>query len=112
MVYSYSLRSCCRRRGRLIRRVDVFQRWQRCNLPPAPIAPGEHLLFYSDGLVEAHNSRREMFDTPRLKLLLEGHTDGASLIDVLLGELKRFTGDGWEQEDDVTLVTLQRMQIP
>jgi len=26
----------------------------------------------------------------------------------LLCELKRFTGEGWEQEDDVTLVTLQR----
>jgi hypothetical protein len=41
--------------------------------------------------------------------LLEVHADEASLIDVLLGELKRFTGDGWEQEDDVTLVTLQRV---
>jgi serine phosphatase RsbU (regulator of sigma subunit) len=72
------------------------------------IAPGESLLFYSDGLVEAHNSRSEMFDTPRLKSSLEAHTNGASLIDVLLSELKRFTGEGWEQEDDVTLVTLQR----
>ena len=72
------------------------------------IAPGESLLFYSDGLVEAHNSRSEMFDTTRLKSSLEAHTNGASLIDVLLSELKRFTGEGWEQEDDVTLVTLQR----
>jgi serine phosphatase RsbU (regulator of sigma subunit) len=76
------------------------------------ITPGESLLFYSDGLVEAHNSRREMFDTPRLKVLLEAHTNGASLIEVLLGELKRFTGEGWEQEDDVTLVTLQRKPEP
>jgi len=44
------------------------------------IAPGEDLLFYSDGLVEAHNSRREMFDTPRLKALLAEHIDGTSLI--------------------------------
>ena len=77
----------------------------------ATLAPGESLLFYSDGLVEAHNSRREMFDTPRLKALLETHTDGVSLIDVLLDELKRFTGEGWEQEDDVTLLTLQRMPV-
>ena len=34
--------------------------------------------------------------------------DGTSLIDFLLNELKSFTGEGWEQEDDVTLVTLQR----
>jgi serine phosphatase RsbU (regulator of sigma subunit) len=72
------------------------------------LAPGESLLFYSDGLVEAHNSRGEMFDTPRLKSVLAEHADEASLIEVLLGELKRFTGEGWEQEDDVTLLTLHR----
>ncbi len=72
------------------------------------LTPGERLLFYSDGLVEAHNARHEMFGFPRLKTLLEEHSDGASLIDILLDELKRFTGEGWEQEDDVTLVTLQR----
>ena len=71
------------------------------------LVPGESLLFYSDGLVEAHNPGGEMFGLPRLQTLLEQHTDGASLIDVLLGELKSFTGEGWEQEDDVTLVTLQ-----
>ena len=41
-----------------------------------------------------------MFGFPRLQKLLAEHGDGASLIDFLLGELKRFTGDGWEQEDD------------
>jgi serine phosphatase RsbU (regulator of sigma subunit) len=75
------------------------------------IGAGESLLFYSDGLVEAHNPRREMFDTPRLKTLLEKHANGASLIEVLLDELKRFTGEEWEQEDDVTLVTLQRTPV-
>jgi tetratricopeptide (TPR) repeat protein len=76
------------------------------------IAPGENILFYSDGIVEAHNPSREMFGFPRLQKLLAVHTDGASLIDFLLGELKRFTGDGWEQEDDVTLLLLQRMAEP
>lgn len=74
----------------------------------ATIAPGECLLFYSDGLVEAHNSNREMFGFPRLKTLLTEHSDGASLIDFLLSQLQHFTGQGWQQEDDVTLVTLQR----
>ncbi len=72
------------------------------------LAPGESLLFYTDGLVEAHNYRREMFSFPRLKAVLESHTDGTPLIDVLLDELKGFTGEGWEQEDDVTMVLLQR----
>jgi serine phosphatase RsbU (regulator of sigma subunit) len=73
------------------------------------LSPGDSLLFYSDGLVEAHNSRREMFGFPRLQKLLAEHADVTSLIDFLLGELKHFTGEGWEQEDDVTLLTLQRI---
>src|SRR6266705_4493959 len=72
------------------------------------VALDESILFYSDGLVEAHNPEREMFGFPRLKALLEEHTDGATLIDFLLGELRSFTGDGWEQEDDMTMLTLQR----
>ncbi len=75
----------------------------------ACLAAGESLLFYSDGLVEAHGPDREMFGFPRLQRILEEQADHASLIDVLLDELRRFTGEGWEQEDDVTLVTLQRM---
>ena len=72
------------------------------------IASGESLLFYTDGLVEAHNPHREMFGFPRLKTLLEEHSDGTSLFTFLLGELKSFTGEAWEQEDDITIVTLQR----
>ena len=74
------------------------------------LAPGEYILFYSDGLVEAHNPGREMFGFPRLKTLLAEHAESASLIDFLLTELRGFTGEAWEQEDDVTLVTLQRTQ--
>ncbi len=72
------------------------------------LAPGESVLFYSDGLVEAHNARREMFGFPRLKTLLQTQTEGIPVIDGLLGALKIFTGENWEQEDDVTMVLLQR----
>jgi serine phosphatase RsbU (regulator of sigma subunit) len=69
---------------------------------------GESVLFYSDGLVEAHDPRGEMFGFPRLRRLVGEHAgaDG-SLVDRLLNELSGFVGDGWEQEDDITLVTLQ-----
>src|SRR5918997_776564 len=70
---------------------------------------GEGVLFYSDGLVEAHDPRREMFGFPRLQGLVGAHrSGGSSLISFLLAELARFTGEGWEQEDDITLVTLDR----
>ena len=75
------------------------------------ITPGDRILFYSDGLVEAHNPQREMFDTPRLKTVLADHVGGPSLIDVLLNDLHCFTGEGWEQEDDVTMVELCRIRV-
>jgi serine phosphatase RsbU (regulator of sigma subunit)/anti-sigma regulatory factor (Ser/Thr protein kinase) len=76
------------------------------------LAPGEHILFYSDGLVEAHNPRREMFSFNRLQQLMAGHVSGTTeLIGMLLLELDRFVGHGWNQEDDVTLVTLKRSVV-
>lgn len=76
----------------------------------ASLAPDDSILFYSDGLVEAHNAARQMFGDSRLRTLVAEHPGGQSLIDYLRAELHRFTGPAWEQEDDVTLVTLQRTQ--
>jgi len=67
---------------------------------------GDGILFYSDGLVEAHNQHREMFGFPRLRRLIMEHDEGRALSEVLLEELYTFTGEGWEQEDDITLLTL------
>lgn len=73
------------------------------------ILPTETVLFYSDGLVEAHNPWREMFGGHRLHQIIAGHHgDGSSLIQCLLEELHTFTSAAEEQEDDVTLVTLER----
>lgn len=74
---------------------------------------GDSLLAYSDGIVEAHDPNGEMFDDPRLIQLLAYLPDtqplhGSDLISFLMDELARFTGPSWMQEDDVTLVTLQR----
>jgi serine phosphatase RsbU (regulator of sigma subunit) len=72
---------------------------------------GDSVLFYSDGLVEAHDPRREMFGFPRLQGLVAGHrTGGEAMVSFLLSELSRFTGEDWEQEDDITLVTLERSE--
>jgi len=69
---------------------------------------GDRVLFYSDGLVEAHDPKREMFGFPRLRRLVTEHdAEERSLVDFLMEELYSFTGDGWEQEDDITLVTLR-----
>jgi serine phosphatase RsbU (regulator of sigma subunit) len=75
------------------------------------LGKGESVLFYSDGLVEAHNRQREMFGLPRLQGLVGTHrSGGSSLIGFLLSKLTRFTGKEWEKEHDITLLTLGRSE--
>ncbi len=72
------------------------------------IAPGDNVLLYSDGLVEAHDRDQEMYGFPRLREEMATDDAGSELLDRLLDTLHRFTGPDWEQEDDITLVTLRR----
>jgi steroid delta-isomerase-like uncharacterized protein len=69
---------------------------------------GESVLFYSDGIVEAHDPRGDMFGFPKLRALIAEHSEETSLLDFLMEELYSFVGEGWEQEDDITLLSLQR----
>jgi serine phosphatase RsbU (regulator of sigma subunit)/predicted ester cyclase len=75
----------------------------------ATLETGDSTLFYSDGLVEAHNPQGEMFGVPQLRRLVAEHdAEERVLAGFLMDKLRSFTGYGWEQEDDITLVTLQR----
>src|SRR5215204_5188992 len=75
----------------------------------AVLETGDAALFYSDGLIEAHDPKGEMFGFPRLRrLVAERAAEEGSLVDFLMEELSSFVGEGWEQEDDITLVTLRR----
>jgi serine phosphatase RsbU (regulator of sigma subunit) len=70
---------------------------------------GDSALLYTDGLVEAHDPQREMFGFARLQALVSDHgEEERSLEETLLEELYSFVGEGWEQEDDITLLTLRR----
>jgi serine phosphatase RsbU (regulator of sigma subunit) len=51
-----------------------------------------------------------MFGFPRLRALVDVYGgDGSSLVERLLNELSGFVGADLEQEDDITLVVLQRL---
>ena len=70
---------------------------------------GDSALLYSDGLVEVHDPKGEMFGFPRLRALVAEHGEERSLWNFLLEELHSFVGESWEQEeDDITLLTLRR----
>jgi serine phosphatase RsbU (regulator of sigma subunit) len=56
---------------------------------------GESVLFYSDGLVEAHDPQGQMFGFPRLRALVAKHGEKRSLADFLMEELYSFVGEGW-----------------
>jgi serine phosphatase RsbU (regulator of sigma subunit)/anti-sigma regulatory factor (Ser/Thr protein kinase) len=73
------------------------------------IRPGDKMLLYSDGLVEAHSPDRELYGFERLREAVAAEAgSGSDLIDDLLERLHAFTGAAWEQEDDITVVTLGR----
>jgi len=72
------------------------------------LEPTHSALLYTDGLVEAHDPQGEMFGFPRLRALVAEYGEERSLGEALLEELYSFVGEGWEQEDDITLLTLRR----
>lgn len=74
----------------------------------AKIAHGDALLIHSDGVAEAHSPTGEMFGFAGLMGIMGAHGHADDLVERIMRELGEFTGPGWEQEDDVTLVVLRR----
>jgi serine phosphatase RsbU (regulator of sigma subunit) len=74
----------------------------------AVLEPGDVIVFHTDGLVDARNSRGEFFGFPRLARLIAERQHVADLPNALVDALVEFMGQGAELEDDLTLVVLQR----
>ena len=73
------------------------------------IEPGDNVLLYTDCLVEAHNSNRQIVGRPLVQQwIVQAPADSQALIQALLDQLAAYTGPDWEQEDDVTMVALRR----
>jgi sigma-B regulation protein RsbU (phosphoserine phosphatase) len=83
--------------------------------PPAQmqLQDGDLVLFYSDGVTEAMNPRREQFGEERLLRLVERHR-GASA-EALVEEVFRAVrahADGAEQSDDITALAFRYLPGP
>ncbi|NTW02729.1 MAG: SpoIIE family protein phosphatase, partial [Oscillochloris sp.] len=70
--------------------------------------PGDTLLFYTDGIVEAHDQARNLFGFDRLEALVSrwGHLLPDDLIALILVEVNRFA-EGTPTHDDMTLVAIR-----
>lgn len=72
------------------------------------LRPGDTVLFYTDGIVEAQDRRRNLFGFERLERLLLhwGHLPADQLIDHVLSEVHAFS-EGMPTHDDMTLVVVR-----
>jgi serine phosphatase RsbU (regulator of sigma subunit) len=77
-------------------------------LSHAPVGPGEVVLGYSDGVIEALSPAGEQFGDRRLaEVLAEGPCDPQAVVGRVLEAVRRFA-DGAEPYDDITLVAIAR----
>ena len=74
------------------------------------LSPGDSLVLTSDGLAEAHAPNGDMYGTERLRHALS--QANGDLVSATLESHTRFVGPTWEQEDDITMVTLARESVP
>lgn len=76
------------------------------------LAPGDSLLIYSDGVIEASDDRDTEYGDERLEALVQAAgEEGMSpddLIERLLWDVGRFSISGGEQADDITAIAVQR----
>ena len=74
---------------------------------------GETILLYTDGVTEAHNSKRALFQPSRLEELLESQRNRTprELIDAVFVALEAFTGDT-PISDDITALAIRYLGSP
>ncbi|MCZ6786197.1 MAG: PP2C family protein-serine/threonine phosphatase, partial [Planctomycetota bacterium] len=77
---------------------------------PFVLEPGDVLLCYTDGVTEARSPKGELFESERLGKALKrlADRDGASIVEGIREEVRAWTHDRSPNEDDITMVAVQR----
>jgi sigma-B regulation protein RsbU (phosphoserine phosphatase) len=71
---------------------------------PVTLQTGDQIVFYTDGITEAHNPDEDMFGTGRLDHVLENCSlQAKSLLDSVLQAVEEFAA-GHPADDDRTLI--------
>lgn len=75
-----------------------------------PLAPGDTVVLYTDGAIDARDPAGRPFGLERLRALLEQHAAAGratEVLDAVLAAVRAHTGEA-EPHDDVTVVVLKR----
>ncbi len=72
------------------------------------MSAGEVMVLTSDGITEAHNAEGEMYGFGRLMDRVARRPINDDVLNAVVTDLEAFTGEGAEQEDDITLVVVKR----
>ena len=85
--------------------VDPHMRYDQQQIP---LAKGDQLILYTDGLIDAPNADRQIFGADRLAAALEAATGKTpkDVKDAVLGALREYTG-GCLTHDDVTFMVVE-----
>jgi len=77
------------------------------------LAPGDALMFFSDGVNEAMNETKELFGTERTLEFLQQMPRGTceEMTNAVVAEVKRYTGTA-PQADDITVLIIQYKGAP
>jgi sigma-B regulation protein RsbU (phosphoserine phosphatase) len=75
-----------------------------------PLAPGDILILYTDGITEAENAKQEMFDLKRLEQVILASRDlpAKEMTAAILSSVRDFSG-GHPQSDDITLMVIRSL---
>ena len=73
------------------------------------VAPGDLLVFYTDGVTEAMDADHQLFETERLQAAVAAkpHASTQEILEAVVDAVRAFTGDA-PQSDDMTLVAVKR----
>lgn len=74
------------------------------------LIPGDLLLFYTDGIVEAQNSRGDFYGEARLRDAIRAHNGAPAqqVVDAILADVARFSGDAPRHDDMVVIALVRR----
>jgi sigma-B regulation protein RsbU (phosphoserine phosphatase) len=77
-----------------------------------PLATGDVIVFYTDGITEAMNTASDLFGESRLSRLVEehGHLESGELRERILREIEAFVGTA-DQHDDMTMILIKVTEV-